>query len=146
MKAFKFNKKWVKICYICKVKFKSSILLNLKKHFMTDNIKSDKLSGRCRRCEAFLRKSRPKSLEKITKIKARSILNNLIQRNKIRKPLKCSVCKIKSKRIEGHHENYNKPLDVIWLCVSCHLKTHEDKNYGRTPNSKEQDRRVIRST
>ncbi len=26
--------------------------------------------------------------------------------------------------VQMHHENYSKPLDVIWLCRSCHIKEH----------------------
>ena len=39
----------------------------------------------------------------------------------IEKPDLCQVCgKKPDKRIEAHHEDYSKPLDIVWCCSKCH--------------------------
>ncbi len=35
----------------------------------------------------------------------------------------CSRCN-STKKIEGHHPDYNEPLNVIWLCDACHKAEH----------------------
>jgi hypothetical protein len=39
------------------------------------------------------------------------------------KPAACSACGLVG-RVQGHHEDYSKPLDVIWLCQKCHGLRH----------------------
>jgi len=54
---------------------------------------------------------------------ARSIFYMAVSSGKIIRPSTCSKCGSDSE-IEGHHEDYNKPLDVMWLCIPCHGKEH----------------------
>lgn len=42
-----------------------------------------------------------------------------------RKP--CEVCG-SSKKINAHHEDYSKPLEVIWLCSRHHGERHREIN------------------
>lgn len=37
----------------------------------------------------------------------------------------CQHCGRKPERIEAHHEDYSKPLEVLWLCRQCHARLHE---------------------
>lgn len=34
----------------------------------------------------------------------------------------CGICN--ASRAEMHHDNYDNPLDVRWLCRSCHARLH----------------------
>jgi len=47
-----------------------------------------------------------------------------IRKGNIKRPHYCSKCGKFGLRIEGHHEDYDKPLEVIWLCRACHRKEH----------------------
>ncbi|MBI2110670.1 hypothetical protein HYT51_02725 [Candidatus Woesearchaeota archaeon] len=52
---------------------------------------------------------------------ARKKLHYAVQAGKVIKQ-PCSKCKEKA---EAHHSNYNKPLDVIWLCHKHHMELHK---------------------
>ena len=60
------------------------------------------------------------------KMKAASLVCHAKSTGKINKPEKCEVCG-KGGRIVGHHENYDYPLEVVWLCTGCHKKLHNSR-------------------
>jgi len=58
--------------------------------------------------------------EKKRRIKARADLNHAIGDKILRLP--CESCG--NPKSEGHHHDYDKPLDVKWLCKTCHWQEH----------------------
>jgi hypothetical protein len=54
---------------------------------------------------------------------ARSTLGNALRDGKIVRPPECEVCSIPCTP-HGHHDDYSKPLDVIWCCTACHALIH----------------------
>lgn len=58
------------------------------------------------------------------KYKAQTKVGNYIRDNKLVKE-PCKVCG--AKFVHAHHEDYSKPLDVIWLCPRHHAMLHNGK-------------------
>lgn len=55
---------------------------------------------------------------------ARAKLRQAVEKGLIVKPQVCEDCP-RAYGIEGHHDDYSKPLEVRWLCKMCHLVTHK---------------------
>jgi hypothetical protein len=51
---------------------------------------------------------------------------------RLTKPKTCAWCGATAKRINGHHPDYARPLMVVWLCTSCHIKHHQEYAIERT--------------
>lgn len=50
-------------------------------------------------------------------------VNAAIKSGKLKRPDRCEQCG-EPCRPDAHHRDYSKPLDVVWLCRSCHLLAH----------------------
>jgi hypothetical protein len=62
------------------------------------------------------------------KYKARTAVSNALRDGRLkRKP--CAECGTK-KRVQAHHHDYKKPLEVTWLCFKC----HREHAHGQTVN------------
>ena len=57
------------------------------------------------------------------KYAAHVIVGNHIRNGRIVPESSCSCCG-STEKIEGHHDDYTKPLDVRWLCEKCHKEWH----------------------
>jgi hypothetical protein len=60
------------------------------------------------------------------KRKALEAFTKALKVGQIVRPGECSYCGKKGK-VNGHHEDYSKPLVVIWLCSSCHPGVHRGR-------------------
>lgn len=70
----------------------------------------------CRR----YRKNHPEAYE------AHKAVAIAVSSGRLVKPELCEDCG-ENRRLYAHHEDYSKPLDVNWLCSSCHRKRHIKK-------------------
>jgi glutamate synthase domain-containing protein 2 len=57
------------------------------------------------------------------RLKARELTRQAIRSGRLVRPKICSICDAERK-IQAHHVDYSKPLEIMWLCVDCHKKQH----------------------
>lgn len=64
------------------------------------------------------------------KIIAQTAVSNAIRDGRLVRG-NCVMCELNGivnfTKIEGHHEDYNKPLDVVWVCRKHHQHIHNGK-------------------
>ena len=75
---------------------------------------------------------------------AERVLRIAVKYGVVKKPQSCSICKKRPPRkslVHGHHEDYSRPLDVIWCCHQCHADLHSSR---RLPKFMRNSRRCTR--
>ncbi len=83
--------------------------------------KEGKLAGA--KAKAKWRNDNPK------KYKAHNKINSAIRSGNIKK-LPCELCG-SDEKMHAHHDDYEYPLSIRWLCSSCHSQWHRDNGEGK---------------
>jgi len=73
---------------------------------------------------AAYRSARNSILKDRQKERARRAVAYYIRVGKLTRPRVCESCPSLT-RLDAHHINYSKPLDVTWLCRRCHTDIHK---------------------
>jgi len=78
--------------------------------------------------------------------RAQNLVETALAQGVLIKPENCEQCgltgKFKNGRttIQAHHSDYNKPLEVEWLCQKCHHVWHKKHKAKRREEPKELER------
>jgi hypothetical protein len=105
-------------CYICKRKLPHNF-------FRPDHGRKSGLASKCNDCSPFYAKYLRRKKERIRirdkqKEHANYVIRKMIKDHLLEK-LPCEICGyIKA---QAHHDDYNKPTQVIWLCQK-HRRYH----------------------
>lgn len=91
-----------------------------KKHYQGYERNRFQDSGRKAKVAEYQRRMRANNRPKYL---ARGRLAYAIRRGKVERPDHCESCG-KPCKPQGHHHDYDKPLDVQWLCFACHRAEH----------------------
>lgn len=57
--------------------------------------------------------------------RAHYLVNQAVKTGRLIPAERCEHCGEAYGRMQAHHDDYSKPLDVRWLCVICHKRTHD---------------------
>lgn len=110
-------------CYICGKK-------KTKENFGVDNKRYVGVSSRCKACKKGYEKEYRKKRNGYFKEYREKNKEKLRAKEKVRYAIKKGLMKIKPCEVcggkaEAHHEDYSKPLDVLWLCHTHHMNVHK---------------------
>lgn len=110
-------------CKECNKKDVAENYANKREHYSQYEKKRAKRPERKEKAVEYQRKNRAKNK---LEYYARNITTSAIKNGRlIKKPCEECGCLI----TEAHHQDYYKPLDVVWLCRIHHLERHGKRPY-----------------
>lgn len=77
---------------------------------------------RQRRAIATARAKDPEGF--LLKQRARVRVNKAVRGGVLKAPPSCPSCGNADRKLQAHHADYSKPLDIEWLCFLCHRRLH----------------------
>ena len=83
----------------------------------------DLLRWRRYKQRADVRSAQYERLRGSPKTIARQLLQRAVIAGTVKRPDRCQGCGLDCKP-DGHHHDYSRPLDVVWLCRTCHGLEH----------------------
>src|SRR5262245_33696338 len=74
----------------------------------------------------FRRNHQSRRRRKAPQLRANDALRNAVRSGRLIKPEVCDQCKlaVPARMLHGHHSDYDKRLEVRWLCETCHWAHH----------------------
>lgn len=136
----------VKLCRICQMTYPANF-------FHKRAASPDGLVARCKICQSDCDQKRANALDRVAarvayksteagKIKLRAsskawavrnpkkraahiAVSNALRDGLLAKPTRCQTCR-EEKPVTAHHDNYDLPLAIPWMCVPCHAAYHID--------------------
>lgn len=67
------------------------------------------------------------------KVSAQRKVHAAVKRGDLVRPSVCERCGTdKGQGLHGHHDDYSKPLEVMWLCPLCHRRRHDQLRLAAT--------------
>lgn len=119
--SFECNKKVIfKRCMYCKVTENLYKRTNICRKCNTLRLKKWRQNPKSKK---LLKETRQKQDKKFPeKVRARANLNHHLKKGNIKKlPCFCGETKV-----DAHHNDYSKPLEVIWFCRIHHIQLHKN--------------------
>jgi hypothetical protein len=93
---------------------------------------------RCDPCQQAHAKALRNSPDEAAKRRARSavsvaVVAGLLERRSCERVYEWSGRTCGRPKTYAHHEDYSRPLDVVWLCGWCHKRRHSELNKSPVP-------------
>lgn len=98
--------------------------------YATDSPGYGGVNARCKACRN--RKTATWKTNNREKYRAHMKVSEALQRGVLVRPNLCEDCLERVERPDAHHDDYSKPLDVRWLCRSCHRAEHVRRLAGES--------------
>ena len=93
------------------------------------------LAGRQSRCKPCFRLQLVAPSNYRQRQNARNAVRRAVLDGRLTRAEVCETCTLPA-YTHGHHDDYDKQLDVRWLCKPCHDDHHRGDTYERHPNAR----------